>query len=128
MFYHPQTRRTIPENTSFELDGLQYPSNWLNLSSTQDKIDHGIFELATQTPTFDALQQICVPGPVESISGVWTQTTTVAALPTEAGHSPCRPPGPPQIQSRGAAPPFPEPRRPDVRGHSGLFPPAARLL
>lgn len=84
MFYHPETQTKIPEGTAFELSGTQYPQNWLNLSSSQDKIDHGIFELIIDTePTFDASIQMCLYGPIENIDGTWHQTQQVIDLPLE---------------------------------------------
>lgn len=35
----------LPENTPFKLDGNQYPSNWLNLSTPQEKSRLGIVDV-----------------------------------------------------------------------------------
>lgn len=84
MFYHPATQRKIPEGTAFELDGNQYPPNWLNLTSEQDKTAHGIFYLVQdEQPSFNPITEYCVPGPVTEIDGVWHDTWVVDALAEE---------------------------------------------
>jgi len=35
----------LPENTAFDLDGTQYPQNWLNLSTPQEKAKLGIVDV-----------------------------------------------------------------------------------
>ena len=35
----------LPENTPFKLDGTQYPANWLNLSTPQEKAKLGIVDV-----------------------------------------------------------------------------------
>lgn len=35
----------LPENTPFKLDGVQYPANWLNLSTPQEKAKLGIVDV-----------------------------------------------------------------------------------
>lgn len=35
----------LPENTPFKLDGNQYPANWLNLSTPQEKAKLGIVDV-----------------------------------------------------------------------------------
>lgn len=35
----------LPENTPFKLDGNQYPANWLNLSTPQEKTKLGIVDV-----------------------------------------------------------------------------------
>ena len=35
----------LPENTPFKLDGTQYPANWLNLSTPQEKSRLGIVDV-----------------------------------------------------------------------------------
>ena len=54
MFYCSKTNQYIQEGTAFEIAGIQYPSNWLNLSSAQDKLDIGLQEvIATNSPAND---------------------------------------------------------------------------
>jgi hypothetical protein len=38
--------KLVQEGTSFELDGNQYPANWINLSSTADKIAIGMVDVS----------------------------------------------------------------------------------
>lgn len=84
MFYHPATQRRIASGSAFEIDGMQYSQNWLNLSTAQDKSDHGIHDLATDTqPTFDPITQLCVAGPIE-FDGSYHETWTLLDLPEEA--------------------------------------------
>ena len=37
--------RFIPEGTAFEIDGVQYPQNWLNLSTPEEKNALGIVDV-----------------------------------------------------------------------------------
>jgi hypothetical protein len=54
MFYHTATKTYINEGTAFEIDGIQYPQNWLNLTSEEEKTAHGIVEvLVTNSPEDD---------------------------------------------------------------------------
>ena len=51
MFYSTTTNSYIQEGTPFEIDGVQYPSNWLNLSTPEEKAALGLEEVvATNTP------------------------------------------------------------------------------
>lgn len=51
MFYCTQTQQYIQEGTAFEIDGVQYPSNWLNLSTPEEKAEVGLEEvIATNSP------------------------------------------------------------------------------
>jgi hypothetical protein len=51
MFYSTTTNTYIQEGTAFEINGIQYPQNWLNLSTPQEKIDIGLEEvIATNSP------------------------------------------------------------------------------
>lgn len=43
--YYKAPNQYITEGNSFEIDGIQYPSNWLNLSTAQDKLDAGLVEV-----------------------------------------------------------------------------------
>lgn len=45
MFYCKTTGQYIQENTAFEINGIQYPSNWLNLSSPEEKTALGLEEV-----------------------------------------------------------------------------------
>lgn len=51
MFYSTTTNTYIQEGTSFEINGIQYPQNWLNLSTPQEKAEIGLEEvIATNSP------------------------------------------------------------------------------
>ena len=51
MFYSTTTQQYIQEGTPFEIDGVQYPSNWLNLSTPEEKQALGLEEVvATNQP------------------------------------------------------------------------------
>lgn len=47
MFYCTITGQYIQEGTAFEINGIQYPSNWLNLSTPEDKSNLGLEEVVT---------------------------------------------------------------------------------
>lgn len=50
MFYCNTTGQYIQEGTAFEINGIQYPSNWLNLSTPEEKTALGLEEvIATNT-------------------------------------------------------------------------------
>lgn len=54
MFYSSKTNQYIQEGTAFELGGVSYPSNWLNLSTPADKLNIGLQEVvATNSPAND---------------------------------------------------------------------------
>ena len=54
MFYCTTTGQYIQEGTAFEINGVQYPANWLNLSTPQEKADIGLEEvIATNSPAND---------------------------------------------------------------------------
>ena len=54
MFYNEKNDKYVNENTPFEIDGVQYPSNWLNLSSPEEKLNIGLVEvIATNNPKDD---------------------------------------------------------------------------
>lgn len=44
-----QFQRFIPEGTAFEIDGVQYPANWLNLTTLEEKAAIGITEIPEQS-------------------------------------------------------------------------------
>ena len=51
MFYCTTTQQYIQEGTAFEINGTQYPSNWLNLSTPEQKAELGLEEvIATNSP------------------------------------------------------------------------------
>ena len=39
MFYCTQNQQYIQEGNAFEINGVQYPSNWLNLSTPEEKAE-----------------------------------------------------------------------------------------
>ena len=47
MFYHQPTNQHINEGQPFTIDGVQYPQNWLNLSTPEDKAALGLVEVTT---------------------------------------------------------------------------------
>jgi hypothetical protein len=54
MFYCTTTQQYIQEGTAFEINGVQYPQNWLNLSTPEEKTALGLEEvIATNTPAND---------------------------------------------------------------------------
>ena len=54
MFYSSTDGQYIQEGSAFEIAGIQYPSNWLNLSSPADKAAIGLEEVvATNSPAND---------------------------------------------------------------------------
>lgn len=51
MFYSTTTQTYIQEGNAFEINGVQYPANWLNLSTPQEKAEIGLEEvIATNQP------------------------------------------------------------------------------
>ncbi len=51
MFYCTQNQQYINEGTAFEINGVSYPANWLNLSTPQEKTEIGLEEvIATNQP------------------------------------------------------------------------------
>lgn len=51
MFYCTTTGQYIREGAPFEINGIQYPANWLNLSTPQEKAEIGLEEvIATNQP------------------------------------------------------------------------------
>ena len=47
MFYHAASDQYINVGAAFEIDGVQYPQNWLNLTSPQEKAAIGLVEMVT---------------------------------------------------------------------------------
>ena len=53
-FYSSTDGQYIQEGTAFEINNVQYPSNWLNLSTPEDKAAIGLQEVvATNSPAND---------------------------------------------------------------------------
>jgi hypothetical protein len=51
MFYNQQYNKYVVEGTAFELGDIQYPANWLNLSTPEQKVEAGLVEVvATNQP------------------------------------------------------------------------------
>ena len=54
MFYCTQNQQYIQEGTAFEINGVQYPANWLNLSTPEEKAEIGLEEvISTNQPAND---------------------------------------------------------------------------
>ena len=54
MFYSTTDGQYIQEGTQFTIDGVEYPSNWLNLSTPEEKAAIGLEEvIATNSPAND---------------------------------------------------------------------------
>ena len=54
MFYSTTDGQYIQEGTQFTIDGVEYPSNWLNLSTPEEKAEIGLEEvIATNSPASD---------------------------------------------------------------------------
>ena len=54
MFYSTTDGQYIQEGTQFTIDGVEYPSNWLNLSTPEEKAAIGLEEvIATNNPAND---------------------------------------------------------------------------
>jgi len=47
MFYRAESDQYIQEGVPFEIDGVQYPANWLNLSTPEEKAELGLQEVIT---------------------------------------------------------------------------------
>jgi hypothetical protein len=47
MFYRPESDQYINESVPFTIDDVQYPANWLNLSTPEDKEALGLEEVIT---------------------------------------------------------------------------------
>lgn len=46
-YYHAATKKYVTQDNPFTLQGIQYPSNWLNLASAADKEAAGLVEVST---------------------------------------------------------------------------------
>ena len=53
MFYHKKTNQYIIPGLSFSVDGIQYPANWLNLSTIEDKEALGLEEVSATNARAD---------------------------------------------------------------------------
>lgn len=54
MFYSSTNGQYIQEGTPFTVAGVQYPANWLNLSTPEEKSELGLVEVvATNSPASD---------------------------------------------------------------------------
>ena len=82
----------IPQGTAFEIDGTQYPANWLNLSTPEEKAAVGIVDVVYGTQPDDRYYWVSQDAPVYA-DGVVTvnytatpkdfatlQTSAVAAI------------------------------------------------
>ena len=70
MFYHIDTQTFIPENSPFIINGTQYPQNWLNLSSAEEKLEHGIFEVTEEpAPPFNPITEYLTENPILLFDG-----------------------------------------------------------
>jgi hypothetical protein len=47
MFYNAQYNQYVNEGTAFVLGGTQYPANWLNCSTPEEKAQAGLVEVVT---------------------------------------------------------------------------------
>jgi len=47
MFYRAESDQYIQEGVPFEIDETQYPANWLNLSTPEEKAELGLQEVIT---------------------------------------------------------------------------------
>jgi hypothetical protein len=87
MFYHQATNPYIREGAAFEINGVQYPANWLALSTTQDKTDAGLTEVSTSgtpgDPKFFFVTETLTAG-VRVISNTPKPTEMVDAVDARA--------------------------------------------
>lgn len=54
----------VPEGTAFELDGVQYPANWCNLSTPEDKAAIGMVDVIYGQPPSDTYYWVTQDAPV----------------------------------------------------------------
>lgn len=54
----------IPQGTAFEIDGVQYPANWLNLSTPEEKAAVGIVDVVYGEQPSDVYYWISQDAPV----------------------------------------------------------------
>lgn len=57
-------QRFIPEGTAFEIDGVQYPANWLNLSTPEEKAAIGIWDVVYGAQPSDQYYWVSQDAPV----------------------------------------------------------------
>lgn len=53
MFYRQESNQYINEGQAFSIDGVQYPANWLNLSTPEEKTALGLEEVVATNQPFD---------------------------------------------------------------------------
>lgn len=53
MFYRQQSNQYINEGTSFEIDNIQYPPQWLNQSTPEQKAALGLEEVVAQNQPYN---------------------------------------------------------------------------
>lgn len=85
MFIHKETQKRIAEGMAFEIDGTQFPNNWLNLTSKEEKEKHGIFELISHPlPEYDSeLFRVYVSPDLEEVDGVFFESWKQVPLSEE---------------------------------------------
>lgn len=64
LIQNQQFVRIIPTGTAFEIDGVQYPANWLNLSTPAEKAAVGIVDVVYGTSADDRYYWISQDAPV----------------------------------------------------------------
>lgn len=80
MFYRQVSDQYINEGTPFEIDGVQYPANWLNLSTPAEKTSIGLVEVTTSgVPKNDKYYWVSekLDGPVRVITNIPKDLETV---------------------------------------------------
>lgn len=80
MFYCTQNQQYIQEGTAFEINGTQYPANYLNLSTPEEKAALGLEEVvATNTPANDQYYWVSqtLTGPTLTYTNTPKDLTTV---------------------------------------------------
>lgn len=80
MFYCTQNQQYIQEGTAFEVNGVQYPANWLNLSTPEQKAELGLEEVvATNSPANDQYYWVSqtLSGPTLTYTNTPKDLTTV---------------------------------------------------
>ena len=65
----------IPQGTAFEIDGIQYPANWLNLSTPEEKAAAGIVDVVYGEQPSDVYYWVSQDAPVYA-NGVVTVNYT----------------------------------------------------
>lgn len=56
--------RFLPEGTAFEIDGVQYPANWLNLSTPEEKAAIGVVDVVYGAHPSDQYYWVSQDAPV----------------------------------------------------------------